>query len=1078
MNIIKKMFKEIFKFEILTNKEVAVTGLNKQSINIYIKELILRKDQSIIIITKNISASVKLYQDLYAFLGEKVLFFPEDDNIFDEQVSNSTELLQNRNETIIELIESNTNKILVTNISGYLKKIPNKKDFKNKIVTILKGDRFKKESLVETLLFYGYNMETTVNQTGDFSVRGYIVDIYLFKYDKPVRIEFFGDIIEDIRYFNAETQISIISTDKVQLSPIKEIILEKNSNISEYINAETVILIDPLEIKKVYSNKIVSKEGQGSIDLLEKINKEILEKRKLFIYDGAAKQESLSIKIEQYNSVEIPSFNGDFNKVNEYIRKQIGRGKTVVFALKKTSFKIMNEIKTDYVITDFDKIFEKKVNVVVSNDFMNFSLNNIIFLSEDVIFSRKETYTYKTTFKYGKKIINLNEINKGDYIIHQFHGIGKYIGINMLKKNGVKKDYLKLIYKNNDKLYVPVNRIDVISKFSSNDDYMPKLNKLGGVEWHKQKTRARKTIKNIANELIKLSAERLEKQGFPYLEDTEEQKLFESDFEYIETEDQLKAIKEIKADMEKPLPMDRLVCGDVGYGKTEVAFRAVFKAISSGKQVAYLCPTTILSIQQYNNAIKRFEKYGINIALLNRFTTQKEKTKIFNELKTGYIDFIIGTHSLFGKELKYKDLGLLIVDEEQRFGVIHKEQIKKYKSNIDVLTLSATPIPRTLQMSLAKIRGLSLIETPPIERLPIQTYVMKENNETIKKAIYNEKARGGQVFLLYNRTINIEVKVSEIKTLVPNIKVGYIHGRMNKNAIERTMLEFINKEYDVLVCTTIIETGIDIRNANTLIILDSDKFGLSQLYQIRGRIGRGNKLAYAYLMYKETTLLSETATKRLSAISEFTQLGSGYNIALKDLAIRGAGDVLGSEQSGFIDSIGYNLYLKILQEELDGNKDEEIFEEIQYQNKETLLNVQTHIDKKYIDNENLIIEVHRNINRIDTMEKLVNTQIKLKDRYGPLPEEILVYMYEKLFEVLVMQKGVETVNESGRFTEIIFSKADTKKINIKKLMLDAYDVSKEFIVKVEKDKLHISLPNVLKDKKIYLLVRLLKSVKL
>ena len=568
------------------------------------------------------------------------------------------------------------------------------------------------------------------------------------------------------------------------------------------------------------------------------------------------------------------------------------------------------------------------------------------------------------------------------------------------------------------------------------------------------------------------------REGYAFSKDTELQKQFDASFEYTETKDQLLAIEQIKNDMESRQPMDRLLCGDVGYGKTEVAFRAVFKAIMDSKQVLYLCPTTILSNQQYQNALVRFKDFPVNIGLLNRFTSPKEKKRILSELENGTIDFVIGTHRLLSNDIKPKDLGLLIIDEEQRFGVTHKEKIKEYKSNVDVLTLTATPIPRTLQMSMIGIRSLSLIETPPVDRYPVQTYVIEENKQIIKDAIYKEMSRNGQVFLLYNHVDSIERKVSEIQNLVPEARIIFAHGRLTKEELEDRMIAFINHEYDILICTTIIETGIDIPNANTLIILDADHFGLSQLYQIRGRVGRSNKIAYAYLMYSPSKMLNEVAIKRLNAIKDFTELGSGFSIATRDLSIRGAGDILGSEQAGFIDTVGIDLYLKMLQDEISRLKGITPKEEI-IQNEKPLLNVSTHISNNYTDDDQLKISIHKEINTIDSLDKLKEVQLDLEDRFGKLDEDVIIYMYQEWFEKMAKELGIEKVNYTKNSLELVVSEDATTKIDGEKLFVDAFHITPMFRFKMLSNQLIIILDTVKLEKHyIYYLVDLLSKIEL
>ena len=632
-------------------------------------------------------------------------------------------------------------------------------------------------------------------------------------------------------------------------------------------------------------------------------------------------------------------------------------------------------------------------------------------------------------------------------------------------KNGYKKDYIKLVYDGGDVLYIPVEKIDRISKFSGKEGVSVKLDSLSNDKWQKKKARVKSRLEDIAANLIKVSAEREAMKGFAFSEDDENQVLFDSEFEFEETADQLKAINAIKYEMELSKPMDMLLCGDVGYGKTEVAFRAIFKAINDGKQVAYLCPTTILSNQQYKNALSRFSTFPVNIALLNRFVDGSKQKKIIEDLENGKIDILFGTHRILSNDIKFKDLGLLVIDEEQRFGVTHKEKIKQYKANIDVLTLSATPIPRTLQMSMAGIRSLALIETAPSQRLPIQTYVLGENNNVIKDAIYKELSRNGQVFILYNHVDNIEGKMNDLNRLVPEARMNYAHGQMTKIELENRMQDFIDHEFDVLVCTTIIETGIDIPNVNTLIIMDADRFGLSQLYQIRGRIGRSDKIGYAYLMYDARKELNDIAVKRLNTIKEFTELGSGFKIAMRDLSIRGAGDILGSEQSGFIDTIGIELYLKMLNEAVLKLKGEYVEEEVdETLDNKTLIDVDTHIGDEYINDDDLKIEIHKMINGVDSPDKFKEIKTILEDRFGHVSHEMEIYMYEEWFEKLASKFGIKKVKQTKTNIDLELSEEVSSKINGEDLFMTSYEVSKNFKLSYKENKIHILFDIVNLDK--------------
>ena len=657
-------------------------------------------------------------------------------------------------------------------------------------------------------------------------------------------------------------------------------------------------------------------------------------------------------------------------------------------------------------------------------------------------------------------------------------GIGIYDGLVTIPKNGMKKDYLKIIYADDDILYIPVENIDRISKFSGKDGVGVKLNSLSNDNWQKKKGKVKAKLESIADDLLKVSADRELKVGFAFKKDDENQKMFDSGFVYTETPDQIKAINDIKREMESSKPMDMLLCGDVGYGKTEVAFRAMFKVVDSGKQVAYLCPTTILSNQQYTSCIERFKDFPVRIELLNRFVDKSRQKKIIDDLEKGLVDIVFGTHRLLSNDVKYRDLGLLVVDEEQRFGVTHKEKIKQYKSTVDVLTLSATPIPRTLQMSMSGVRSLSLIETAPQERYPIQTYVLEENNLVIKDAIYKELSRNGQTFILYNNVNNIETKVNEFRSLVPEAKIDYAHGQMNKVTLENKMNNFINNMFNVLVCTTIIETGIDIPNVNTLIILDADRFGLSQLYQIRGRIGRSNKIGYAYLMYGKNKSLTDTAIKRLDVIRKFTELGSGFKIAMRDLSIRGAGDILGREQSGFIDSIGIELYLKMLNEAVRKSKGEKIIEEDTKKNDKPLIEVSTHISDSYISDVELKILIHKKINEVKDETTLNDIRDELSDRFGKISEEMEIYMYEEWFEKIAKSLGINKVVTMKNNIDIELPCELASKIDGERLFNDAYSISKMFRFLYKDSSIHIILDTIKLEKHFLIyLIELLEKIK-
>ena len=671
-------------------------------------------------------------------------------------------------------------------------------------------------------------------------------------------------------------------------------------------------------------------------------------------------------------------------------------------------------------ISDLSDAKINSINVI-NGDYPAFDLlyESYILLNEQSIFEieyQPRKVKYKSIYKNAIKISKYDELCIGDYVVHYDHGVGKYLGIKTLKSGDVERDFLYIMYANNTGLYIPLEQISSIMKYASSDVEGIKLHEIGGTQWARTKAKVRKRVHDISDKLIAIYAERSKAKGFEFPPDCPEQLEFESEFKYELTPDQKKAVDAIKHDMESPRPMDRLVCGDVGYGKTEVALRAAFKAVYGGKQVCMLAPTTILARQHYLTFKSRMEKYGIRVELLSRFVPLKQQKNIIEDLSKGGVDVIVGTHRVLSPEIKYKDLGLLIVDEEQRFGVTHKEKIKELKVNVDCITLSATPIPRTLQMSVMGIKDLSMIETPPKNRYPIQTYVIERNDRIITDAIERELARGGQVFYLYNYVDSIEQMASKLHSLVPEAKIAVGHGRLSKDQLEDVISKFIDKEYNVLLCTTIIETGIDMPDTNTLIIHDADKLGLSQMYQIRGRVGRSNKIAYAYLMYEPRKILSETAEKRLETIKEFNELGSGFKIAMRDLSIRGSGDILGEEQSGFVESVGIDVYLKILDEEINKKKNPLIVDEkpkkIDASLNQPLAN--RTIKTSYINNDDARIYVHKRIDKLESIAQMNELIAELEDRFGSADDDLLMYMYEKLLKVYCKKLNIYKIDKTDR----------------------------------------------------------------
>ena len=956
---------------------------------------------------------------------------------------------------------NNNKKIIITDINGYLKKLPSINDFKNNIIKLKIGTDINLKNIVDNLYEIGYEKETLVTKPGEFGVRGFILDIFPLNEENPIRIEFFGDTIESIRYFEVESQKSLENIDEIEIYSISKT-SEKYSSLYEYLNNPLVIFKDYSQIKISYE-RIMNDIFELNIENpLYDIND--IGEKKINYYFDLDDDTSLAKKVVNFNIKNVEKFNSNIEIINKYLEESLKFNKTVIICLSTINVNNFIEIlNIPYLLTDIVNIKENNINIVKYDLKEGFILDNYIFISEYELYNKKkETKRRKFNFNFATRIKDLNKLEIGDYVVHDSHGIGVYNGIKTLSKNNMLQDYIEVLYADNDKLYIPASKIELISKYTGKEGYAPKINSLNSVAWEKTKQRVKEKIRYEASRLLKVQAERSLKKGFSFSKDSEMQTLFENEFIYELTQDQIKAINEIKKDMESDLPMDRILCGDVGYGKTEVAFRAAFKAIYDSKQVLYLCPTTLLSKQQYESALERFKNYPVKIGLLNRFTSKKEEIKILKELEEGNIDFVIGTHRLLSDDIKPKDLGLLIIDEEQRFGVAHKEKLKEFKSNIDILTLTATPIPRTMQMAMVGLRNLSLIETPPKNRHAVLTYVLEENNKIIKDIIYKEMSREGQVFILYNKVETIERKVKELQLLVPDARIIYAHGKLPKNELEDIMNKFINKEYDCLVCTTIIETGIDIPNANSLIIYDASNFGLSQLYQIRGRVGRSERTAYAYLMYNKNKTLTETAIKRLKVIKEFTELGSGFNIAARDLSIRGAGDILGAEQAGFIDAVGIELYMKMLNNEIKILKGEKIEEE---KIKQTpLIEVNNHIDNNYVSEEELKLTIHKMINNITNIDSYNDVKKELEDRFGRLDNNMIIYMNEELFESYLRNLEGKILINNDLFIEIVFSKEISEKIDYEDLIVTSLNISKDIIFSYKDNKLHIKLKKYNKDK--------------
>ena len=902
-------------------------------------------NKPICIITYNELQARKLIKDL-KYYEQNIEYFPKREISAFDYVAESKEIPYSRIETLNKIYNKKA-EIIVTTIEAIMQKMISKKSLYKNIIKLKLQENYELEKIKEKLINLGYERSDSVDGRGKFSIRGGILDISLDN-EEGVRIEFWGDEIDSIRTFDYLTQRSKEMIEKITIYPATEMVLEKNieniiskiedkedkeliktgeyvnkidkyfnkfydetQNLIDYLDNDYIIFLDEISkikartenIKKDNENliksiierqKYVPEALQCMAEYLE-IMEKVDEKQNIYLERqdiGFIDTKTMHAKRNGYSFSyrEVNFFRSSISSCIEEIQEGIKKQKTII--ILGGSEENCKKLKNIFNEKDIDtsKITIKQGAMSTGFDCSDF---NLLLITGEELFSSIATKRRISSqeFKEGKRVV-FADLKIGDYIVHKTHGIGKFIGVNTIKADNIVKDYIKIQYKDDDILYIPTNQLDNIRKYIGTGDKEPKLNRLGSKEWQTAKSKVKSNLQEVAKNLIELYAKRQKEVGYAFSKDTEWQRQFEDNFEYTETDDQLRCIQEMKKDMESNKPMDRLLCGDVGYGKTEVAIRGAFKACMDQKQVAYLVPTTILANQQYDTFKERMKEFPIKIELLNRFKTKKEQENIVKKLKLGEIDIVIGTHRLLSKDVNFKNLGLLIIDEEHRFGVRDKEKIKELKTNIDVLSMTATPIPRTLHMSIMGIRDMSVIYEPPKNRRAVQTYVLEYDEEVVKEAILKELERNGQVFYLYNNVEGIEKKANNILSLVKEAKVGYAHGQMSGTELEEIMLNFINKKIDVLVCTTILESGIDIPNANTIIVENADRLGLAQLYQIRGRVGRSNTQAYAYITYKKDKLISEVAEKRLRAIKEFTEFGSGFKIAMRDLEIRGAGSLL------------------------------------------------------------------------------------------------------------------------------------------------------------------------------------------
>lgn len=979
----------------------------------------------------------EIYED-YRFYDRKVYSYPAKDLLFFQADIHGNLLIRQRMKVIKALLEEKELTV-VTSIDGCMDFLESLEKIKEQLIHYESDSTVDIEQLKNQLVALGYERVGQVEMPGQFSVRGGIVDIYCLTEENPWRIELWGDEIDSIRSFDPESQRSLENLEELTIYPAVEHTGGKDmvSFLDYFPEERTIIFLDEPNrltekggaVEEEYRQSRMHREEKGSRNLpenwlcsFEQLQKELNKRNCISVCALEPKQAGWKVREKFYLEVKsISAYNNSFELLVKDLHQYKKQGYRIALLsgsrtrAERLAKDLQEEGLAAFYGQDYDReICPGEIMVVYGHAKKGFEYPLIKFavMTESDIFGQEQKKKKKKKNYSGSRIQDFAELSIGDFVVHEKHGLGIYRGIEKVEVDRIVKDYIKIEYRGGSNLYIPATQLDCLQKYSGADaSKAPKLNKLGTQEWNKTKSKVRGAVKNIAKELVELYAVRQEKEGYVCGPDTVWQREFEEMFPYEETEDQLSAIEDAKRDMESTRIMDRLICGDVGYGKTEVALRAAFKEVQESRQVAYLAPTTILAQQIYNTFVQRMKEFPVRVELLCRFRTPAQQKNAIEDLKKGQVDVIIGTHRILSKDVQFKNLGLLIVDEEQRFGVTHKEKIKQLKKDVDVLTLTATPIPRTLHMSLIGIRDMSVLEEPPMDRMPIQTYVMEYDEETVREAINRELRRGGQVYYVYNRVTDIADVALRIAKLVPDARVDFAHGQMSERELENVMYSFVNGDIDVLVSTTIIETGLDISNVNTMIIHDSDRYGLSQLYQLRGRIGRSNRTAYAFLMYRKNVMLKETAEKRLAAIREYTDLGSGFKIAMRDLELRGAGNLLGAQQHGHMNAVGYDLYCKMLNEAVKEAKGIHTMEDFETS---VDLNVDAYIPDSYISNEFQKLDIYKRIAGIETQQDYDDMLEELLDRFGEPGKAVLNLLAIAKLKAIAHQGYVTEIKQTGK----------------------------------------------------------------
>lgn len=1099
-----KVLAQLYENEVVKD----VLGKNIHVGNLYPMEeaLVLasafQKDRKTrIVVKKNKYEAQQLYQRLSP-LVDNVLLFVMEESLRVQMIASSPEDKEQMILSLNDCIFNDSPRIVICNTAAFLRYLPKKEVYESCCLSLEVNQEISMEELKKKLYRNGYIKVNYVDRPRSFATRGGIIDVYSLEYENPIRIEFFDTEIDSIRLFDEKTQRTIRTIDKVQIGPATDILFsdeeiqEIQSQVKEKLEKtcsklnedEKEILIDHIEkdLRNIENYDSENKlylyyaylhpdsildyiDGEvilSSVEEVERFEKQLKEENISFLQEWAQDYRYLSkysvfhdlVRLEkdkkfsyfhEFLDFENPIMSNIFpiekmNSVKETLNQYSFHHLYIAVSPEHQKFIPLDELDCSYefINCDFTEGFVYEDKLVITN--------------HEIINKSFVKPRFRKKFKEGQILENILELQPNDYVVHEQYGIGQYLGIITKENNGKIQDYLHVIYAKGNSLYVPLSQFQLVRKYISKEGVGIKLSDLGTNKWKKTKEKVNQRVEEIAEKLVDLYALRNQNIGYAFPEDDALQEEFDNAFEYEPTEDQIIATEEIKQEMMKEKPMDHLLCGDVGFGKTEVAMRAAFKAIMSRKQVALLCPTTILSMQHYKSFLDRFDYTGARIELVNRFVPNAKIKEIMKDVKEGSVDIVIGTHKLLNKSFVFKDLGLLIVDEEQRFGVEHKERIKEVTNSVDVLTLSATPIPRTLQMSLIGVRTISQLNTPPAHRHPIQTYVMEKRGNVVKEVIQRELSRGGQVFYLYNKVSDIYSVAKKIQEAFPDIKVGVAHGQMNRETIEDTMMEFAENQFQVLVCTTIIETGLDIANANTIIIENADKFGLSQLYQIRGRVGRRERIGYCYLLVQPQKELTEQASKRLKSIKEFTQLGSGYKIAMRDLTIRGAGDMLGPQQAGFIDQIGLDLYLEMLANAIARKKGEVIPEKEEPQ-KVSNVRLNGYIPQQFTENDGDKLSIYQDIYRIKNVKELAEYETKVQDLYGRIPKEVAQLFEQKKLDIFMNVEGVDSLRELESSIVITMTPTWTNSCNGVKLFEVMNLISKKINLRLKNKKIEIAI---------------------